>query len=142
MLYTLYGDFMDLSRIYAEVNFTAVRSRGPGGQNVNKVSSAAVLFWNFENSVSVTSEQKALIRLKLSSHINKEGEFYIRSDEYRDLERNKFRCLEKLEGLLTQAFHRPKPRRATKPTRASKQRRLESKRRRGDTKRQRGSKDW
>ncbi|MEQ1876162.1 MAG: alternative ribosome rescue aminoacyl-tRNA hydrolase ArfB [Bdellovibrionia bacterium] len=120
----------------------AVRSRGPGGQNVNKVSSAALLFWKFETSPSISAEQKHLIRAKLPNWVNKEGEIFVRSDEYRDLERNKARCLEKLEELLTRAFHRPKPRRATKPTRASKQRRLDTKKRRGDTKKQRGSKDW
>jgi ribosome-associated protein len=133
---------MDLNRIFTEVTFVAVRSRGPGGQNVNKVSSAALLFWNFENSDLVSTDQKLLIREKLGNSVNKEGEIFVRSDEFRDLERNKARCLEKLELMLMRAFHRPKPRKATRPTRASRQRRLESKKRRGDTKRSRTAKDW
>jgi ribosome-associated protein len=117
-----------------EIRFSAVRSRGPGGQNVNKVSSAALLQWDFEASFSLTEEQKRLIFEKLSSFINKEGVFYLRSDEYRDLERNKARCLEKWEALLEKAFFRPKKRTATKPTKASQKRRVEGKRKRSQTK--------
>jgi len=117
-----------------EVHFVAVRSRGPGGQNVNKVSSAAVLYWSFQTSNLITDHQKALIRQKLQSSINKEEQLYIRSDEFRDLERNKARCLEKLQGALSLVFHKPKKRTATKPTRSSKLRKLESKNRRGETK--------
>lgn len=120
-----------------EVYFVAVRSRGPGGQNVNKVSSAAVLYWNFAWSSLITDQQKELIRQKCSSAINKEGQIYTRSDEFRDLERNKARCLEKLEGLLAHAFHKPKKRTATKPTRSSKLRKRESKNRRSETKKMR-----
>jgi ribosome-associated protein len=120
--------------IEREVVFIAVRSRGPGGQNVNKVSSAALLLWDFNLSFMISAEQKARIRFKLPSHINKEGQIYLRSDEFRDLERNKARCLEKLDALLKQAFHQDKPRRPTKPTRASKIRKLDSKKNRGDTK--------
>jgi len=123
--------------IKKEVSFVAVRSRGPGGQNVNKVSSAAVLYWNFASSDLITDQQKELIRYKLQSALNKEGQLYLRSDEFRDLERNKSRCLEKLEMLLRTAFHKPKKRTATKPTRSSKLRKLESKTRRSETKKMR-----
>ncbi|MGE3973395.1 MAG: alternative ribosome rescue aminoacyl-tRNA hydrolase ArfB [Bdellovibrionales bacterium] len=117
-----------------ELQFFAVRSRGPGGQNVNKVSSAALLVWNFENSSVLYPEQKQLIRQKLANKINKEGELLLRSDEFRDLEKNKSRCKEKLAEFLAQALHKPKPRKATKPTRSSKMRKLESKHRRGEVK--------
>lgn len=123
--------------IKREVYFVAVRSRGPGGQNVNKVSSAAVLYWSFENSNLISDIQKNLIRHKLLSAVNKEGQLYTRSDEFRDLERNKSRCLEKLEILLRQAFHKPKKRTATKPTRSSKLKKRESKSRRSETKQMR-----
>src|SRR4051812_45404334 len=102
---------MNFAQIEREVSFIAVRSRGPGGQNVNKVSSAAILYWAFAHSAAVSEEQKFLIRRKLQSSINKEGQIYVRSDEFRDLERNKARCLEKLTSLLTYAFHQPKKRR-------------------------------
>ncbi len=128
---------VNMALIAKEVKFSAVKSRGPGGQNVNKVSSAAVLYWNFSNSAILTELQKYLISTKLSSFINREEEFFIRSDEFRDLERNKARCIEKLGSLLTMAFHKPKPRRPTRPTRSSKQRKHESKTRRGDVKKSR-----
>jgi ribosome-associated protein len=125
------------SDIISELGFEAIRSRGPGGQNVNKVSSAAQMRWNFEGSQHLSIEHKNLIRQKLSFCINKEGELYLRSDEYRDLAQNKKRCLEKLDQLLDRAFHKPKPRTATKPTRASKHRKKESKVHRSKTKQSR-----
>lgn len=123
--------------ISQEVKFIAIRSRGPGGQNVNKVSSAALMLWAFEESRYVDDLQKALIRAKLGASINKENEIFLRSDEFRDLEQNKQGCLRKLEGLLARAFFKPKPRKATKPTKASKRRRLEGKKHRGDLKKER-----
>src|SRR5688572_19145454 len=113
---------MNFAQIETEVQFTAVRSRGPGGQNVNKVSSAAFLTWDYRNSQGINEEQKHLVHTKLRNHLNKEGILYLRSDEFRDLGMNKSRGLEKLQSLLEQAFHKPKKRRATKPTRASKAR--------------------
>lgn len=116
-----------------DIYFKAMRSRGPGGQNVNKVNSAAMMIWKFQSS-SYSDEKKELIRTKLSEQINKDGEFYIRSDEFRDLERNKERCLEKLRLLLKKAFHIPKTRRKTKPTFSSVNKRIDSKKNRGDIK--------
>ncbi|HAZ11747.1 MAG: hypothetical protein A2X86_01020 [Bdellovibrionales bacterium GWA2_49_15] len=125
---------MHLDAIAREVLFTAIRGRGPGGQNVNKVSSAASMLWAFLDSHAITPEQKGLIRNKLANSINNDNLLYIRSDEFRDLERNKARCLEKLEAMLKLAFHRPKPRKKTKPTYASTVRKKESKTRRGQVK--------
>src|SRR3954465_3763571 len=105
---------MHFSQVTKEVDFTAIRSRGPGGQNVNKVSSAAQLFWNVRFSNGVTEEEKLLIRFKLSNHINNEDQIHLRSDEFRDLEKNKSRCLEKLHNMLTGALHKPKKRTPTK----------------------------
>jgi ribosome-associated protein len=120
-----------------ELQFSAVRSRGPGGQNVNKVSSAAIAYWNFEQSFLLSFFEKGLIRQKLSSYINKEGQLFIRSEEYRDLPRNKQRCVEKIQELLQRAFHKDKPRRATKPTKSSRIKKKESKLRRSDIKKNR-----
>jgi ribosome-associated protein len=128
---------MNFPRIQNEVTFSAVRSRGPGGQNVNKVSSAAILYWSYLNSSALEENQKAMIFQKLSNLINKEDQIYIRSDEFRDLERNKERCLEKLKIFLTSAFHKPKKRKPTRPTKSSKIKRVESKTRRGETKKSR-----
>ena len=121
-----------------EVVFKAVRSRGPGGQNVNKVSSAAQLSWEFEHSLLLSPEQKSRVRFKLGNMINSEGVLMLRSDEYRDLERNKVRCLEKLADHVALALHVPKKRRATKPTRSSQVRRVDQKSRRGEIKKMRG----
>ncbi len=123
-----------IETIAKEVSFTAIRGRGPGGQNVNKVSSAASMLWDFFSSSEITPEQKSLIQNKLANSINNDGLLYLRSDEFRDLERNKARCLEKLEAMLTLAFHRPKPRKKTKPTYSSRVKNQISKTRRGDVK--------
>lgn len=125
-------------QIEREIDWSAARSRGPGGQNVNKVASAALLTWDFSASSALSEEEKFLVREKLARRISQDQFLYLRSDESRDFPRNKQRCLEKLRELLNQALHRPKPRRATKPTRASKVRRKEGKRRRGEIKKMRG----
>src|SRR4051794_10396300 len=104
-------EYVNFGRIQNEVHFTAVRGRGPGGQNVNKVSSSAVLFWDYRSSMGLTEEEKNLIHLKMGNSINKEGQVFLRSDEFRDLEKNKNRCLDKLRSLLTAAVHKPKHRR-------------------------------
>jgi ribosome-associated protein len=124
-------------KIFEEVEFTAVRSRGPGGQNVNKVSSAAQLTWHYLNSCHLTGEQKQAIRIKLATRINSRNEIYLRSDEYRDYPRNQERCRQKLQEMIAAAVFKPKPRRPTKPTRASKVRKLVAKTRRSDTKKMR-----
>jgi ribosome-associated protein len=123
-----------LRRLPLEVSMVAVRSRGPGGQNVNKVSSACQLYWDIQSSTALNEAQKDAVRDKLDSFINKTGQLYLRSDEFRDLEQNRRRCLEKLEALLRRALFKPKPRKKTKPTRAAKERRHQQKARRSETK--------
>jgi len=126
-----------LQGIENEVQFVAVRSRGPGGQNVNKVSSAAILYWNYLESTLLTQDQKYFIQHKLVKYLNSDRQLYLRSDEYRDLPQNKARCIAKLLGLLITAFHKEKPRKASRPTKASKLRKRESKSRRGEIKKSR-----
>ena len=128
---------MDWNIITTEVDITAARSRGPGGQNVNKVSSACQMTWNVFSSSGVTSEEKTEIAKKLVNRMNQYGEVYLRSDEYRDFPRNRARCLEKLQELLASALHKDKPRRKTKPTKSSKRKRLDTKSRRSETKQNR-----
>ena len=120
--------------IRSEIWFVAVRSRGPGGQNVNKVSSAAVLFWDVGTSKLLLGPQKEILVRKLVNHFNRDGFIQIRSDEFRDLERNKNRCIEKLVEIIEKALHKPRKRIATKPTKASKLRKQQSKRRRSEVK--------
>ncbi len=125
---------IDVAQLRREVWFEAVASRGPGGQNVNKVASAALLLWDIHASRALTDVEKLRIIPKFRKIINRAGVVFIRSDEFRDLEQNKSRSFEKLVSRLEQARHVPKPRRPTKPTRASKIKRHETKKRRGETK--------
>lgn len=120
--------------IEKEVSFVAVRSRGPGGQNVNKVSSAAQCFWDYRNSSYLSFDEKNLITRKLSNLINLRGELYLRSDEFRDLPRNKENCLLKLRKHLEFAFHQNKARKPSRPTRSSRLKKKETKQKRADLK--------
>jgi ribosome-associated protein len=122
-------------RLKSEVYFTAVRSRGPGGQNVNRTSSAAILHWDINFSGLFNEDQRRLIKSKLASFLNSEDQIYLRSDEFRNLEQNKSRCLDKLVELLKQALKKPKKRIATKPTRSSKEKRIAGKKHRSEVKR-------
>ena len=134
---------MNFAHIENEVQIVAVRSRGPGGQNVNKVSSAAQLFWYYADSQGLSPSEKILIATRMRNMINSEGQVYLRADEFRDLERNKARVLDKLHALLVQALHQPKPRKATRPTKASRVRKLEGKTHRGQVKKSRQKvKSW
>lgn len=114
--------------------FSAVKSRGPGGQNVNKVSSAVQLQWDFQNDPSLSIEEKNKIQTRLKNYISSAGYLNLRSDEYRDQPRNKDRVLEKLLDLITQALYEPKKRKPTKPTYGSQIKRKDKKRARGETK--------
>lgn len=125
---------MNKIQIQKEVWFQATKSSGPGGQNVNKVSSAAILFWPYLWSSGISESEKNRIKFKMAHHINKNQEIYIKSDESRHLERNKMNCIEKLFSFLKDALYVPKPRKKTKPTKSSKLKRIQSKRIRGETK--------
>ncbi len=117
-----------------EFEWTYVRSGGPGGQNVNKVASKAVLRWNLADTPSLSDEVKARFRAQQANRVTVEGEVVLSSQRYRDQERNRADCLEKLRELILAATVRPKVRRKTRPTRGSKERRLQEKRRRSNTK--------
>lgn len=125
---------MNFHQILLELEITSQRSRGPGGQHVNKTESAALLKWNYLDSLGLNAFEKLRVQAKLGGLINKENQIVIRSDEFRELERNKARGKEKLLAYLRSALHQPKKRIATKPTRSSRERRLESKSRRARTK--------
>ena len=117
-----------------ELTWTFVRSGGPGGQNVNKVASKAVLRWDFASSPSVPVEVKSRLRTLQRRRVTNEGELVLNSQRYRDQERNKEDCLEKLRSMVLEAAVVPKVRKAKKPTRASKERRLAAKRHRSASK--------
>jgi ribosome-associated protein len=111
-----------------EFAWSFARSGGPGGQNVNKVASKAVLRWNFAASPSVPDDVKARFRERFPSRLTIDGELVLSSELTRDQGRNREDCLEKLAAMLRSAAIRPKIRRPTKPSKASKRRRIEAKR--------------
>ena len=111
-----------------EFVFQAVRSSGPGGQNVNKVSSKVELRFNVKNSLLLNEEEKQIIEEKLVSRINKQDELVLVAQTDRSQLKNKEKVIEKFYSLLNKALMPAKPRFKTKPTRSSVEKRLESKR--------------
>lgn len=123
---------------YHELDFSFVRSSGPGGQNVNKVNSKAVLRWRITESPSLPVLMRERILTRLASRITGDGDIILMSDRYRDQKMNKDDCIQKLAELLESATHIPKARKATKPTRSAKRRTLEEKGRDAKKKKLRG----
>jgi ribosome-associated protein len=113
-----------------ELHFSFARSGGPGGQNVNKVASKAVLHWSLAANASVPEHVKTRLRSLQRNRITAEDEIVIQSQRYRDQERNRLDCLDKLREFILQASTLPKARHATKPTRGSRERRLRAKKHR------------
>lgn len=113
-----------------ELTWKFARSSGPGGQNVNKVASKAMLFWDLANSPGVSEEIKNRLRAQHASRLTNEGVLVISSQRFRDQERNRQDCLDKLRMLLVQAARPPRKRRPTKPTRSSREARLHAKKHR------------
>jgi ribosome-associated protein len=118
----------------AEFEWSFVRSGGPGGQNVNKVASKAVLRWNLAASPSVPDEVKARLRTQQRRRITGEGELVLNSQRYRDQGRNVEDCLDKLRAMVLQAAVVPRARKATRPSRGAREARLKQKRLRSRTK--------
>lgn len=120
-----------------ELRFTFARSSGPGGQNVNKVSSKAVLHFAVATSPSLPEPVRARFLSRYASRLTTEGELVITSQKHRDQPRNITDCLDKLRELVQSVVTPPKRRRPTKPTAGSRQRRLTSKRQQSEKKQQR-----
>ena len=113
--------------LYPELIFTASRSGGPGGQNVNKVNTKISLKFDVVHSQILTPEEKEIILKKLSSQITKDGVLLLTAQDKRSQLENKQAAIGKMERLLASAFKKQKPRKASKPSKTSIQKRITGK---------------
>ena len=110
----------------SELEFSGIRASGPGGQNVNKVSSAVHLRFNIRESSLPAPYQQRLLNLK-DQRISKEGVIIIKAQRYRSQEKNRLEAIQRLQALLQSVTKTAKVRKATKPSRSSQQRRMDKK---------------
>lgn len=131
-----------LPDLSSEFVFQTSRSSGPGGQNVNKVSSRVELRFDIPNSALLDDDQKELLLRRLSSKLTSSGVLLVASQEDRSQHRNKEIVVARFYELLQQALKPVKKRRATRPTRASVERRIQLKKQQGEKKTRRGKMDF
>lgn len=110
-----------------ELHFSFARSGGPGGQNVNKVASKAVLHWDLTANATLPPDVKERLRAQQANRLTAEGVLVIQSQRFRDQTRNIEDCRDKLRDMVLRVLHPPRPRKVTRPSRASGERRLAAK---------------
>jgi ribosome-associated protein len=120
-----------------ELEISFARSGGPGGQNVNKVSSKVDLRWNPTTSAAITEDDRALLLQKLASRLTTEGVLIVTSTLTRDQIQNRADAMSKLALIVKAALDRPKPRKATRPSKGAKRRRVADKRHKSEIKKNR-----
>lgn len=129
-------------QLLTEVQFSASRSGGPGGQNVNKVNTKIELRFPVQNSAVLDEMQKQLIVSKLKNRINNDGELLVTSSAERSQWRNREKATQKFFELIEMALTKPRKRKKTRPTAASRQKRLENKKQLGQKKQLRKPPDF
>lgn len=112
-----------------EIKLQTTRSGGKGGQNVNKVETAVIAYFDVASSQLFSDEQKTILQTKLANRINKEGQLVVKAQTFRTQLENKEEAIAKVAELLAQALKKKKMRVPTKPSKGSKEKRLESKKR-------------
>ncbi len=131
------GDLAITDRISipeTEVRVAFARSGGPGGQNVNKVNSKVELRWTPATSAALGEDDRTWLLAKLGSRLTNDGDLIVTSERTRDQAKNRADASAKLAAIVAAALFRPKKRRATRPTRGSKERRIGEKKRRSEIK--------
>ena len=126
----------------SELEFSFVRSSGPGGQAVNKVNSKAVLRWRFAESTALPEGARARFLERFGGRLTQAGDLLLTSDRFRDQRQNQDDCLEKLRAMLLLIARPPKPRKKTRPGRGARERAKRNKRRHSDKKKSRGRGSW
>ncbi|GAA4450124.1 alternative ribosome rescue aminoacyl-tRNA hydrolase ArfB [Nibrella saemangeumensis] len=133
---------IDPSRLHPELQFQFARSGGKGGQNVNKVSTKAELRFSVRDSALLTDEEKAVLFEKLAKKLTTEGELVLYHQTERSQLDNKEKVIEKFNRLIRSAFDKPRPRKPTRPSKASVAERKAGKKRRGEVKEARRKVDF
>jgi ribosome-associated protein len=127
---------------FHEIQFQFSRSGGKGGQNVNKVESAATGFWSIPASQVITEDQRRLLLEKLAHRLTTEGVLIIKSQTHRSQLSNRDEVVKKFRQVVEKALQQKKIRLASKPSKAAKERRIEHKKQRSEVKKGRGKVNW